>query len=1007
MNSGKETEKNENVFIGARVLGEDGVKLVLPTYDVLISQIKQMKSVAKNLEKQNSNISRIMKYNREHNNTIAIFGKRGTGKTSVVYTLMDYLLNQNDSNKKEKNIVLPIIEPDNFGDNTKIMGSIIGLIKNEVDEILKEVKSFKNKPESYFRNCIYVENNPLKQKMDELLEHHMYSDSEYRNIITHNYTDTATHIKKSSHLLIPDINLKHKFWDVIDEIVRLYKNELNKDELKKDVMLFIFIDDIDLKTTKCKELIEAIMQYSSHPNVITILSGDYEILEEGVMLSLIGDENLREKGLDPNFILKNNIESKNELLNLDKTKIHIENSTVNTININESIETGFTIKDRKLELAENYLKKIIPPSRRHHSVDWNIYNISSFSFEKTKLIDILYEFYNNEDNIFGYKDTNSNIFSTKYPYIIFDNKPRGLINVYYSLSLIVNNDNKNFVDIKFLIDTIIDSSPYLVENKDEFSDFINWGSDFKSTQINYDKFIISEDETRSLKEYLSYFIIAEMLLYYEKNISENGIYYSKNDYDLAKKYILTSLYYSPSIAYLCKHNPSIICVDEIYSYYHFSTLYDIAITFALNLEFIDSLRFLNILLESEFMDDYGYKAYWTEPEINEKKDRYLFKSIYRFILLDEVNKKEILKKMIIYSNENSNNENKNDSDAINDFFEFLYDITKISKEYYIAKNRYNEIKSIINNSYISKQIGFLIDFKLKVRDIKEEERQEILNKVKYLEKEMAYKKIYDNVLINTITDIIMLNYEDELQSSLEDIMEEEYKKKFKNLKKLIDDIKSKKIDKSDRRIKLIEKSNEEVVNEFLKLIKVKDSIDFFQIKNDVVKIEKDEINKAKEVFLNGKDGSETKYTYIKKKTKKFFEENKDELNYSEEFKNFYIEIKELSENNKIWYGRLEARAFLYVLNSSVSIDLEKEDIKKYVPLLYYIGKFNELVNLGLKEDIEFEDTKKQMKKLLDDVYIESMEEIIKEYKEFGLDIEGKWIPLEFNIDASITINTDI
>lgn len=1183
MNSGKEVEKNENVFIGARVLGEDGVKLVLPTYDVLISQIEQMKYVARNSEKQNSNISRIMKYNREHNNTIAIFGSRGTGKTSAVYTLMDYLLNQNDSNKKEKNIVLPIIEPDNFGDNTKIMGSIVGLIKNEVEEILKEVKCLENKTEPYFRNCIYVENNPLKQKMDELLEHHMYSDSEYRNIITHNYTDTATHIKKSSHLLIPDINLKHKFWDVIDEIVRLYKNKLDK-----DAIIYIFIDDIDLKTTKCKELIEAIMQYSSHPNVITILSGDYELLEEGVMLSLIGDENLREKGLDVDFILKNNIESKNELLNLDKTKIHIENSNVNTININESIETGLSIKDRKLDLAENYLKKIIPPSRRHHVVDWNIENIPSFSFGKTKLIDKIYEFYNG-DNIFGFKDSNSNICSTKYPYIIFDTAPRGLINVYYNLNRIVKNDKKSFFDIKLLIDTIIDASPYLLKNKEEFYKFINWGSDFKSTKINYDKLIIEGSENRSLKEALSYFIIAEMLLYYEKDISDNGIYYEKDKYDEAKKDIIIALYYNSSIDSLYKGDTKYKLYRKQNNLYY-KNLYDISITFALNIDFMDSLRFLNILLESEFGCKYGYEYFPSDSIVNKKKNENFINCIYYYINLDLKNKKEILKKMRIYANENSNNENKKYAESINDFLNFLYNTASISnldnnlKEKYIDVEKYEGILGLNNNQKLSEKLNdilntpeeniykiewfksielndiiflnlirnidekktdlgyktiedikaeyeiddkyiknikgldsktknkeqmeleeynklknkieefkkrVIVDFLSKIKDKEKEyfrvdkalmsiqndnfytalcdfakaehgsigtNYSVVKNKIKnkFLEYNIEIKdivKIEDNILNNILEiekyilknsiqlkDYIKENITLEMLCKKEFKLSEifEFEKNIKLEDLLNESIESEKIFKSKLNLKEISEglNGKENILKFESLLKsnileiitiLKDNIELDEIelktinfknmfKKEIVK--KLESGISLETILVKFDGSdilndevELQHIFNEKiSLKSIFKDNElkravslnklfnldYEVKFDDIIKNtdillfMYYKIKELSEDNRAWYGKQEARAFLDVLNSSVSIDLEKEDIKKYVPLLYYIGKFNEIINPELREGIEFEDIKEKMKKLLDDVDRESMEEVIKEYEEFGLDIEDEY-----------------
>lgn len=1046
MNSGKEAEQNENVFIGARVLGEDGVKLVLPTYDVLISQIEQMKSVARNSEKQNRNISRIMKYNREHNNTIAIFGKRGTGKTSAVYTLMDYLLNQNDSNKKEKNIVLPIIEPDNFGDNTKIMGSIVGLIKNEVDEILTEIKSTGNKPEQYFRNCIYVENNPLKQKMDELLEHHMYSDSEYRNIITHNYTDTATHIKKSSHLLIPDINLKHKFWDVIDEIVKIYKNELNKDE---DATIFIFIDDIDLKTTKCKELIEAIIQFSSHPNVITILSGDYEILEEGVMLSLIGDENLREKGLDADFILKNN----------------------------EDEEKEFKIRDRKLDLAENYLKKIIPPSRRHHVVDWNIYNIPSFSFGKTKLIDKIYEFYNG-DNIFGFKDNESNISSTKYPYIIFDNKPRGIINVYYNLSRIVNNDKKSFFDIKSLIDTIIDSSPELLKNKEKFYEFINWGSNFKSTQINYDKLIIKEDENSSLKESLSYFIIAEMLLYYENDISENGIYYSKNDYDLAKKDILTSLYYNASIENLCKNDTEYKIQSNLYS----KNPYNMAIIFALNLEFIDSLRFLNILLESEFTDKYGYDSYVSNSEINNKKNNNFLMGVCKFIAINENQQKGILKNMKILQNVSINKTDKVVTD-ITDFFDFLDNIANVSKEDEIIKNKYK---------YIYEQ-SIIFDDELKVHpwETKEEiesdedylNNRELIDKILFnTTKKIEYDFVDSNKGINNITKkyevknsnlkkLKTLNqffenqeikYEKNkilfIMDLKEDILKEFFKlisvedefylkinPKYINFEKLeyvgflneflnkslgktinkYDEcknaIKNKNIDNKIIFNCLIEKIiyNEfknhdlktcnqiiaELMNSNLdKLIKKDLSVDVF-LKEDGISIKKlmnsndenyifdtirDELDKIKDKKTITKNALSDLYRMIEI-FKKYLKEETSEKIYiidlikkGDLFEYIFSEIKILSDNKSIKYGQTEAKEFVKAIEENISINLNNPDIKPYIPLIYYIGRLNEVINPDLKSNEEFEEIKDQMRKILKIVSEESKLEIKAIREEIGL-----------------------
>lgn len=122
---------NENkVFIGARALSEDQIKLILPTYESLKKQIDEIRKAASNKEDN--------KY-KQYNNTISIFGKRGTGKTSILFTILEQL-----SKQEEINILLPKIEPDLYGDNTKILGAILGFLKLEVDKINNEILSIGN-----------------------------------------------------------------------------------------------------------------------------------------------------------------------------------------------------------------------------------------------------------------------------------------------------------------------------------------------------------------------------------------------------------------------------------------------------------------------------------------------------------------------------------------------------------------------------------------------------------------------------------------------------------------------------------------------------------------------------------------------------------------------------------------------------------------------------------------------------------------------------------------------
>ena len=107
-------------------------------------------------------------------------------------------------------------------------------------------------------------------------------------------------ISKILPLVNPDIEFKERLHGLITCLVKNQRILLQTSQDNEKVEpLFFFIDDIDLKMTRSRELLEAVLQYSNHPNVVTVLSGDYEILQESVMLALIRDEQLHFSNLRP------------------------------------------------------------------------------------------------------------------------------------------------------------------------------------------------------------------------------------------------------------------------------------------------------------------------------------------------------------------------------------------------------------------------------------------------------------------------------------------------------------------------------------------------------------------------------------------------------------------------------------------------------------------------------------------------------------------------------------
>ncbi|MCL9660473.1 hypothetical protein L2089_07230 [Paenibacillus hunanensis] len=489
------TEKTE-IFIGARELGNEIYK-IMPTYSLLLNQLQEITERAQSFKdpvfyREKKNIER-----REYNNTIGIFGARGTGKSSALYTIQKELSNS------DYNILLPIIEPDNFGDNTKIIGSIVGFLCREGKHLICELeKNGIGKNESlseYYKNGILKPNNPLQRLIYETIEYHLYTENQYRELLGSNYEDLANHIKKSERLLIPDIEFKKKLNDLVQEII-IVKTALNTNCSENDhadfkVMLYIFIDDIDLKTNKTRELMHALLQYTNHPNIVTILSGDYDLLRESLTFSLLADEPLNLIGLSATDTLQ------------EELQYIADNKDENITTKNKS-----SILQRKIELAHQYLKKIISPASRYQLVKWNISTIPNFAFGSKTLMDTLSELIG-RDSFFSYIDDFEKISPIKLSYSIFEERPRGIINVYYHLNHMLNSSEKTkesekFRMVKSLIDTIITSNNKFLEHQHIiFEEFLLWGSDSQSTVINYSKI------SRIPNLNIELLIIAEMLKY--------------------------------------------------------------------------------------------------------------------------------------------------------------------------------------------------------------------------------------------------------------------------------------------------------------------------------------------------------------------------------------------------------------------------------------------------------------------------------------------------------------
>ncbi|MFC7679826.1 P-loop NTPase fold protein [Paenibacillus sp. GCM10028914] len=652
----------EEVILGARALGDQIVN-IMPTYQIMLKQLDEIREAVHQVNvSQRNHVSKVQVYN----NTVGIFGPRGAGKTSALYTL------RNDLNEKSS-VIFPLIEPDNFGENTKIIGSIVGFMKKEGESLLEKLKKErltedqKEDLSDYFNAGVYKPNNKLKQVINETIEYHLYTESQYRNILSQHYEDLAAYIKNSSRVLSPDIAFKEKLNEFIEEIIRV-KQVL--DLPKEPVLIFIFIDDIDLKTSKTRELMEALLKYTDHPNIVTVLSGDYDILLESLTLSLLADEPLREIGL----------EAYDSLEALDQPYKEIRNDTSKLL----------TIMERKSELAHEYLKKIIPSARRHQLVKWNTGTIPYFSFGQYYLMDRMAQLMGDRSifNYIAFNDSTTNknkqdvYLPIKNSYGVFDERPRGLVYAYYNLVQLLNDIESHstnlFRAVKAFVDTLILSNTKLLRQQQWlFEQFLQWGGNEQSTYINYSAKHTDEEELD-----LPIFIVAEIVKKLLPNVRYEETAFQTSKVKLFEKYIRG-------------YNKGNI-FSYSYSYSNEYRLYLLMRGLVLHTDVPAAMLMLEKLSESIY-DPYYYEYIWDNERRD--KDQFVVKCITQ--ILEQY---PLIFEPLYYKAQYDKNY------EINTALNILHDLCNVPAEVEVTERIF---EGILRNSVFSKTTNLVKDKEIK------------------------------------------------------------------------------------------------------------------------------------------------------------------------------------------------------------------------------------------------------------------------------------------------------
>ena len=268
-----------NYKVGIKLLEDDQLMNVFPQYDRLLSRIEEHRKQIKSID-MTDEFKRHYQYNMMYDNVFSIFGKRGTGKTSVAFSLQ---------RKFERNIVktgdmvIPIIIPEIIPAECSIMGWILGIFEEEVQKILLYCNDERREKRDYFvsgRNDLKDAGVKLRDTFDTLKD--IYFSEKYDPAAERSYQFAVANSARQMGNYYRFSRKLMEFWDCLIQVLTLkIRTEQGTDNEYMPLIYFVF-DDVDLAPERISELMSVITKYLSHPNLIVLTTADERMILEVV-----------------------------------------------------------------------------------------------------------------------------------------------------------------------------------------------------------------------------------------------------------------------------------------------------------------------------------------------------------------------------------------------------------------------------------------------------------------------------------------------------------------------------------------------------------------------------------------------------------------------------------------------------------------------------------------------------------------------------------------------------
>lgn len=261
--------------VGIKILDENTLENIFPMYQSMMNKISECRSVAS--EHTGWFGKRRYQYNFMYDNVFSILGKRGTGKTSVAFSLKEIIEN---SKENPKDVVLPIIIPEVIPENCTVLGWLLAVIKEEVEYLEDQIKNQKTtgyeKREDYWDNCRHSDEiGNLSEKLKQLSR--MVFAGKYNPANENSYYKAVGNSAVQADDYYQFANEIAEFWNMWIKAIKDLNIQANQEYNNNCPLIFFIFDDVDLSPERIGELLSVIIKYLSHPNLIVITTADEKL----------------------------------------------------------------------------------------------------------------------------------------------------------------------------------------------------------------------------------------------------------------------------------------------------------------------------------------------------------------------------------------------------------------------------------------------------------------------------------------------------------------------------------------------------------------------------------------------------------------------------------------------------------------------------------------------------------------------------------------------------------